>query len=269
MTRTQQYIAALLDRLPRKALSNPEHESIFEKLRDKLGAAPDVREELKQLFKVKNFSDFALRLMWVADSVEKDSSRTESTLEEETMVFSAFRSAVGEPGVGLEADARALESVFASEPTTGEPQETPSASVPTDLPPQPEPAVGEVVPQAMSAVGGEEQVQQFSALLDKFLEAVQSGSDDRTPLLEQLVTEAKVVAGGESLPEDYRQYCQHLSDFLAYIFVNQLLDDVRVMNLTTNIQDSFAQWSKADPSARAGLLDPGIEVLRDFKTMFE
>lgn len=266
MTRTQQYISNLLNRLPRKALSNPEHQSTLEKFKDKLDGAADVHQELKQLFKVRDFSDFALRLIWVADSVEQDPSRTESTLEEETMVFAAFRSAVGEPGIGLEADAGALESVFAAEPPPSGPQEAPSVP---DLPPLPEPALSEAVTSSPPSAGGEEQVQQFSALLDKFLEAVQSGSDDRTSLLEQLVAESKGVAAGETFPEDYRQYCQHLSDFLAYIFANQLLDDVRVMNLATNIQDSFSQWSKAEPSARAGLLDPGIEVLRDFKTMFE
>jgi hypothetical protein len=69
--------------------------------------------------------------------------------------------------------------------------------------------------------------------------------------------------------EDYKQFCKLLTEFLEYISNNQYMDDVRVMNILSNIQDPFAQWAHSAPENRSGLLDPVNDILRDFKTMFE
>ena len=47
------------------------------------------------------------------------------------------------------------------------------------------------------------------------------------------------------------------------------MDDVRVMNILSNIQDPFAQWARSKPEEQSGLLDSTNDILRDFKTMFE
>jgi hypothetical protein len=77
-----------------------------------------------------------------------------------------------------------------------------------------------------------------------------------------------VITAG-SATDDYKQFCKMLIEFLEYISNNQYLDDVRVMNILSNIQDPFAQWARSIPNKRAGILGSVNDTLRDFKTMFE
>jgi len=63
-----------------------------------------------------------------------------------------------------------------------------------------------------------------------------------------------------AIPDDYRQFCQMLVEFLQYITNNQFLDDVRVMNIVSNIQDPFTQWTRNEPENRSGMLDQAIDI---------
>ena len=101
------------------------------------------------------------------------------------------------------------------------------------------------------------------------MESVQSGSDDRTKLMTDLINDSKTVIASGTAAEDYNQFCQLLVDFLQYISENQFLDDVRVMNIVSNIQLPMTQWAQADAVNKAGLLNPALDILRDYKTMFE
>ena len=106
MNRTQKYISLLLERLPKYELRSYEHQTSLDRIRDRVSSTPDIHAELLSLYKVKGCADFALSLMWIADKVEKDSTKEESTIDEETLVFSKFRQAMGdEPSSGQESDA--------------------------------------------------------------------------------------------------------------------------------------------------------------------
>ncbi len=263
MSKAQKYISTLLERLPKWELTSYDHQTSLDKLRDRISSASDLHEELTQLYRVKGFSDFALSLMWIVDKVEKGSTLEESTLAEETLVFSYFRQAVG-----------------AAPPPA---QETAPASVPFDMPSafessapaSPVPQMDSIwgmaaqAAQAASLSPAQEQERNFSSLLERFLEAVQSGNDNRTSLLTEVTNECSRVVDGNPVSQDYHSFCQLLVDFLQYVTGNQYLDDVRVMNVLSNIQDPFAQWVRSDPQSRSGMLDQAIEILRDFKAMFE
>jgi hypothetical protein len=130
------------------------------------------------------------------------------------------------------------------------------------------------VPTQTPSMGGSttmgiEQERGFANLLERLLESVQSGNDDRTILLSNVLGECNAVLTAGSTPEDYKQFCQLLVEFLQYISDNQYLDDIRVMNIVSNIQDPVNQWARSEQNNRTGLLDPAIEILRDFRTMFE
>ena len=114
-----------------------------------------------------------------------------------------------------------------------------------------------------------EQERNFALLLEQFLESVQSGNDDRTKLLSDIINECNTVLADGSISEDYKQFCKLLNEFLKYISDNQYFDDIRVMNILSNIQDPFAQWARSKPNNRTGILASVNDVLRDFKTMFE
>ena len=106
-------------------------------------------------------------------------------------------------------------------------------------------------------------------MVEKFLEAVQSGNDNRTTLLSDIISECNVVIASSNASEDYKHFCSLLTEFLNYISVNEYMDDVRVMNMLSNIQDPFSQWAHSSTESRSGYLDSVIDILRDFKTMFE
>jgi hypothetical protein len=270
MNRSQKYISILLERLPKWELRSYEHQTNLDRIRDRISSTSDVTKELETLYRVKGFSDFALTLLWIADKVEKDASLEESTIAEETFVFAKFRKAMGDNTVTEEElDPAKLREV----PQI--PEEPPPPSVPTPevlldstWNPEAQPRM-EQQPAAGSPPAGREHERAFAALLEKFLEAVQSGSDDRLALMSNLLNECSTAILSPSAVPEYKSFCQMLVEFLQYISDNQFLDDVRVMNIVSNIQDPIAQWAVSEEANRAGLLDQAIDILRDFKTMFE
>lgn len=230
MSRSQEVIQSLLNNVPLGLLASDEHRATFDKIKNQLAASSDFDGELKKLYKVNDFSNFALSLMWLAKQVEENPLFLEANPEDEQRVFAAFCAAVGE------------ESGFSATP----------ASSPT--------VVG-------SPASGDEKG--FAQLLEKFVETMQSGDDARTGLLQQVLAECSVVTSDADFPDDYKEYCSLMTEFLNYIGENQLMDDVRVMNILSNVSSPVSQWAHAATEARAGLLEDGIGPLRDFKSLFE
>ncbi|HTP80131.1 MAG TPA: hypothetical protein VMM57_06985 [Bacteroidota bacterium] len=264
MASQQEYLASLLDRISGETSLTDELRNLVGTVRTRIGSTKNVEAELQRLYRVKNCSRFALGLLWIAKEVERDQSKIEPSADEEALLRRALEAAAAP------AEPPAIDSFAPSGPAE-QPTEAVDQPAVDASPGQPAES-GEAPPSPVSAGSApevEEHIKSFSSLLEKFSESIQSGSDDRVSLLQQIVAETAVVAGAENFPQEYRHYCQYLTDFLQYIFGNQFLDDVRVMNIVTNIQSPFAQWAGAAPGDRGGLLDPAVEILRDFKTMFE
>ena len=285
MNRSQKYISILLERLPKWELRSYEHQTSLDRIRDRITSASDIHAELNSLYRVKGFTEFALSLMWIADKVEKDATLDESTLAEETLVFEKLRYALGDISAPSQESTSTSEAVdLPSSPALEGMSTSPSESL-HELTSSPESeGTPEVlldswgkepqVPSETSSIGdsttmGREQERGFSNLLERFLESVQSGNNDRTILLSNVINECNTVVNAGSVPEDYKQFCQLLEEFLHYSSDNQYLDDIRVMNIVSNIQDPMNQWVQSEQSNRTGLLDSALEILRDFKTMFE
>jgi hypothetical protein len=291
MNRSQKYISILLERLPKWELRSYEHQTSLDRIRDRVTSASDIDTELNSLYQVKGFAEFALSLMWIADKVEKDATLDESTLAEETLVFEKLRYALGDISASSQESTSPTEMVdlpslpeyeSTSSPALEGMSMSPSEPL-RELTPSPEPTPGVLLdswgkepqaPKQTSSMGGSttmgsEQEHGFANLLERFLESVQSGNDDRTTLLSDVINECNTVVTADLVPEDYKQFCQLLVEFLQYISDNQYLDDIRVMNIVSNIQDPVNQWARSEQNNRTGLLDPAIEILRDYKTMFE
>jgi hypothetical protein len=263
MDRTQQYLTTLLGKVPIWELSDPLHQEALDKIKDSLTNATDLQNQLKELYRVANFSDVALGLMWIADKVGRDPSKLESTLEEESFVLNLLKKGFG----GSPAETAMPEQSLGfdvQQPTSIEP----SGAVET----VPESFAAEVAsPVASTGAdgvgGGSEEV--FSTTLEKLLEAVQSGSEERTILLDDLTSQAEGIVAAQDSDSDYKTFCGYLIEFLKYVSANQLFDDIRVMNLISNVYDPFSQWAKSDPMSRSGILEQSIEMLRDFRALFE
>ncbi len=359
MSRAQQYISSLFEHLPKASLAEA-HQQTFDQIKNKIEASPDVVEELKTLYKVKNMSDIALSLLWIAEKVENDPSRLDPSTDEEALVFSMLQNALTgssggfSPAMGVEsppilapetpaetpaatfdfpspeesvanpfdslpttastpepeseqpppletgsafdvfdapsaeAPAAPVDSVFGSETAAAEapPTESPSPEgfgAPTQeaspelpsiseppieptAPPEPPAATpAESAPAVVAAAGDEVQ---HAALFEKFIEALQSGAEDRMALFDQLVQVTTSAASGSG-QQDYKDYSQLLIDLLKSLNDNQMLDDIRAMNMLSTAFDPFSQWAKADAAGREGLLFQGIEALKGFKALFE
>jgi len=239
MSQAQEALQALLRNVPTEELSSYEHRTVFETIKQRLASAADLRAELQSLYKVEGFSDFALNLMWIAQEAENDPLKIAASPEDVTLVISSFRRAMGE-------------SVLSEGATSG-------ASM------MPGERTEEI---SMMEAAGSGDPRQFSAALERLVEAVQSGDEQRIALLAGVVNSCDRAAA-ENLPDDYKEFCGLLSEFLKYVEQNQLLDDIRVLNILANIPSPVAQWAGAAPEARAGLLAEEISVLRDFKSHFE
>lgn len=262
MSQAHDVIQSLLNNLPVSQLSSDEYRATFEKIKQRIASASDLQEELKSLYKVNELSDFALSLMWIADRVEKNPLMLAASEEDERLVFSSFRSAIGDAvPQPMTSETLPTEQDAFGAFMQGETAQEPMSGFETSLP-------GAEQPMAEPVMAGGGVEKGFSALVEKFVEAMQSGDDSRVQLLGQVLAECDIVASGE-FPDDYKEYCRSLSEFLQYISENQFLDDVRVMNILSNVSSPVSQWANAAPDARAGLLEDGIAPLRDFKSLFE
>ncbi|HCA81669.1 MAG TPA: hypothetical protein DEP53_18220 [Bacteroidetes bacterium] len=125
---------------------------------------------------------------------------------------------------------------------------------------QPSPAAGE---------GGEGRGEAaFASALERFSEAVQGGTDDRETFHVSLLGLAE-GAEVQAIGGDGAEFASLLADFLKYISDNQLFDDIRVINVLSNISSSLTQWANTPPDGRAGLLEEPLTLLRDFRSQFE
>lgn len=248
MSRAQLYIAGMLERFPAAELLTDDDRTKFEHLRLKLANAQDIREALKNLYRVRGFDEVALSLLWIAERVEQDPSKLEPTPDEETLVATRLKAAFGLP------QEPAIEQIEAESPTP-----EPFADVQMQEA-QPSPAA------RPSVATGEEA--EFAALVEKFVEAMQGGDENRESLMGEVLQHCERF-GGEGNPEMLQKYCRYLREFLTYVRENQFMDDVRVMNILSNITSPLAQWAAAPEAERSGLLDEGVATLMDFKSLFE
>ena len=223
MTQANDVLQSILSNFPESELGSGEQQRVFEGIKSRLLGAPDAVEELKVLFKVKGFADFATGLMWMIDRAGKSSGQVTIGPEDETLLLSSFRRAVGDSN----------------------------------------PADGAAAP----AEAGEWE-KGFASLVEQFAEAVQSGSGESKILLQDLVSECDSLGtrgGGEEIVE----LSSLLAEFLKYISQTDLLDDVRVINILSNVSSVVTQWSSTPASARQGILEEALASLRDFKSHFE
>jgi hypothetical protein len=226
MTQSNEVVRTLFTNFPLEELGSDEHRKVFEQLTKKFAQAADAEAELKNLYKVKGFSDFAAVIMWILDKAQKESQGAGISSQDETLLLSTFRRAMGE-------------------------QSVPGA--PT-------------AKQSVESGGGDETG--FASRLEKFSEAVQSGVDGRGTLLEQILDDCERIAGQTADP-DLKQFSTLMADFLKFIAESELLDDVRVINIVSNIASSISQWVISPPEARHGLMEEALGMLRDFRTHFE
>ncbi len=263
MNRSQMYIDSILEAVSRESFDAPASSTTILGIKERIAYAEDLDQELRILYRVEGFGDFALYLMWLARQVEEDPSKLEASPEERSYVSSTLRDAMGEPR--QEAAPEAEETPFPTESESeiefpAAPQEAGDVS--------PGEGTTEAPPEFTESLGSMNDVT-FPVLLERFVEAMQHGDDERLPLMEALLKRSSSLSGSLDEPEDFRQLCEELETFLRYVREKEYMDDVRVMNILSNISGSVESWDKADPSARAGLLTEGVSLLRDFKTHFE
>jgi hypothetical protein len=233
MTQSNDILRALLANFPAAELPSGEPQRVFEIVKTRITDAPDAGEELKNLYKVKGFSDFAMGLMWMVDRAEKNPGQVSIGPEDETLLLSTFRKAMAE---------------FA-----------PEAAMATPVLDVGQPGGGGT---------GESDPKEFAGQVEQFSEAVQSGSGGTRMLLEDLASECDGIVQQGGAP-DLVEFATLFGEFLKYISESELFDDVRVINILSNVSSAVSSWANTPADARAGLLEEALNMLRDFKTHFE
>jgi hypothetical protein len=226
MTQTNEVVQILFANFPIVELGSGEQRLVFDRLKTRFGQTPDAAAELKNLYKVKGFSDFAAVMMWILERAQKNPQLAATIPEDESLLLSTFLRAMGEQGMPSAPNLLARGETGASDETG------------------------------------------FASQLERFSEAVQSGIEGRGAQLESLFNDCEGIANSTSDP-DFKQFGALLADFLKYIAENELLDDVRVINIVSNISSSVSQWAISPSDARHGLMKETLGMLMDFKTHFE
>jgi hypothetical protein len=273
-------------------IASDDHRLTFAKIREKLANAEDFEGELRSLYKVQGLGEFALSLMWVAERAEADPGKLEYDAAEQGLVVDRFREAVGDaapaplgelptPGIFME---QPQVETFEQQPIAEEGASFQQEPLPEAAP---EPVVEETPEMPaqlqMETPGHIDESEKgvyapptsvdesaFGPLVERFVEAMQSGSEERDGLLSQVLVQANAVAApGSGGSDDLREFCQYLIEFLNYINENGFMDDVRVMNILSNVSSPVSSWAQASPDARTGLLAEGVEILKTFKSLFE
>jgi hypothetical protein len=233
MTDTNDILRTLLSNFPAGELPAGEPQRLFDVIKTRISDAPDSGEELNNLYKVQGFSDFAMGLMWMVDRAKKNPGQIAIGPEDETLLLSSFRKAIaGHAPVQAESPAEP------STPTTGGLEQT------------------------------ELDVQAFAGQVEQLAEAVQSGSGGTRMLLEDLVVECDTIKGNGGSP-DVMEFTTLFAEFLKYLSENELFDDVRVINILSNVSSTVSQWANTPADGRAGILEDALNLLRDFKSHFE
>jgi hypothetical protein len=131
-------------------------------------------------------------------------------------------------------------------------------------------ALGDQIAEPAAAVsegvGGAEK--DLAAALEKFTEAVQGGTPER----ETTLTDLAAICGGaelQGLGGEAAQFGSLLAECLKYISENQFYDDIRVINIFSNVSSSVSLWASNPPESRGNLLDEALGLVRDFKSQFE
>ncbi|HEY5615097.1 MAG TPA: hypothetical protein VIL52_03675, partial [Bacteroidota bacterium] len=159
-------------------------------------------------------------------------------------------------------------SESAPEPMADFPSAEPTSEPAMDFPSgesSPPPAA-----QPASQVGEGSPETQFATLVERFAEALQTGAADRDTIKDEMLNACSaVLADGSGAPDDHKNFCRVLTEFTAYIYDNQFVDDIRVMNLLSNVPDPVWAWARADDASRAGMMDAAYDTLREFKSLFE
>jgi hypothetical protein len=257
MSNEQRYLRALFGGTDVSSFPTEEMQSAFQRIGTRLMEAADVEAELRSLYKVEGFSEFALSLLWLSRQARGNPSKTEPTAEEREILLARFPFLTGGPSTGMPE----IELPSPAVPDVSVPAEEPVQ----ELPPQP------VVPSAAAGPPSEAVSEsEFALLMEQFVEAMQGGDETRTTLMDRIVEAARgISAEGSGADAELREYCSLFVTFLDYVVQNQFMDDVRVMNILSNISAPVSGWVSSAPGERSGQLSDGIEVLRGFKSMFE
>lgn len=259
MNDAQEYLRNLFDTIEQNQFFPDDGRDVIRNIRERLAAAPDLEGELRLLYRVRNMAPFATALMWVTQQAQSDAARSAPTEEEQDLVLSKFMVALPAGPGDASPEPTPAESM---EPQPGE-TEQPAATA------EPEPGFGPLADEGTTRppAGGNDQ--EFVSLMERFAEVVQSGDEARSELSVQILNLSQQIAEGSGFDEDLRSFCTLFTEFLMYVAANQLMDDVRVMNIMSNISSPVSSWGAAPPGERQGLLNDGLEILKNFKSMFE
>ncbi len=304
MTNAQSIIETLLSGYVEQYALSDAAQSVVDSVRHRLGSSPDARKDIEMLYGAKDCEDIALGLLWLADRAGQDPDRAEPTPDEEQVVHTGITLTLTRMGLLGEAggeedtmgetvteeaetpvafqeepDAVSIDPTLASVSEDGglPAWEEPEPTVEDDLLAAADEPIAEAAEESFSpepssspvAAEGTSDQAEIGRLLEQLLEALQAGEDTRAEFLTSLRASFALCLSQETQDASFRSYCEAVDDFLGYVQENDLLDDVRVMNFFTNVQEPYAHWMEAAEGERDGILEQAISFLSDFRAMFE
>jgi len=278
MTNAQTILGGILSSYLEQYELPGQAQLVLDRLRERVTTSEDVAMDITSLYAAEYCEDLALGMLWVVERAGNEPTRDTATSEEEQAVHAGVTSALSGLGlIGAEQTEQAVEVQDSPEPVSEGPESPVEESPAFDEAPPAleEPSAEGSAEQAPDSdtlpagEGGTTDRAEIGRLLEQLLEALQAGEETRTGYMASLRSSFSAVLSDETTEPSLRSYAEAVDDFLTYVHDNDLLDDVRVMNFFTNVQEPYAQWLSTPEDGRDGILEQAIEFLADFRAMFE
>lgn len=250
MSHSKDYLIKLLDSVHPFELTSDEQQVIFRKIRNRLHDGSDIHIDLQTLYKVNEFYNFALVLMYIVEQSEKNPSKTMFSSDEKMLVVWNFIRAMG--GVPT-SDIKVVEVI------EEEDEETIDVGHQIDETPSFELSVNETI-----------SIEAFGFRLDQLIEAMQQGDDSRQSLLSEIISMAQRYGSEkEEILKDFNNLAIHIVEFLTYVHEEDLYEDVRVMNLLSNLSSTAGAFQHDSDEEKISAIQESITTLSDFRSLFE
>lgn len=250
MSHSKDYLIKLLDSVHPFELTSDEQQVIFRKIRNRLHDGSDIHLDLQTLYKVNEFYNFALVLMHIVEQSEKNPSKTMFSSDEKMLVVWNFIRAMGGVPTSDMKVAGVLEEEEEETIDVGHQiDETPSFVLAADEPIS---------------------IEAFGLRLDQFIETMQQGDESRQSLLSEIISMAQRYGlAREEILEDFNKFAIHIVEFLTYVHEQDLYEDVRVMNLLSNLSSTAGAFQHDSDEERISAIKESITTLSDFRSIFE
>jgi len=238
----------LVDRLQRDEAVTETTKNLLGQISEGYSKVEDKRAYLKDLYKVVGLSEFSMAGLWFLEN--------KLTTDIDANTYERIKIQIGD-----------------SEPPTYLMDETTLSDQPVDQ--QTKETDADIVHETVSSDDSMSGAQvkgintEFGMAFERFVVAMQTGDAESKELALHVIGLLEGIKTDKYLVPIEQEVTSVLHDLLSFITKNDIMDDVRVMNLLLNFEDSMNHAIQKEADEREGFLHEALDVIKEYRTLFE